>query len=63
MTDVLGLPLSEAVYRLTETGETVTTIEVSSRKGSRGEDARVIKTEQTDVGTTVYWSRFRTTAE
>ncbi len=60
MTEVLGLPLDVAVRRLTETGIAVTTVEVSSRKGSCGDDARVIKIEQTEAGATVYWARFRT---
>ena len=63
MTDVLGLPLAIAVQRLSARGETVRTVEVSSRKGSRGDDARVIKTERTDTETIVYWARFQTEAE
>lgn len=54
------MPLDVAVRRLTEAGFTATTVEVSSRKGSRGNDARVIKIEKTEAGVIVFWSRFRT---
>ncbi len=59
---MIGLPLDRAL-ELFGPEESVTTIEVRSRKGSAGDDARVIKTEQTEAGTVVYWSRFRTTTE
>ncbi len=61
MTEVLGLPLMRALERLEGEGIPVRCIEVSSRKGSKGNDARVIKTVRTDDGVTVYWARFQTT--
>ena len=63
MTNNLGLPLDLVQKRLTAEGQTVSTVEVSSRKGSRGNDARVIKIERKEHGTVVYWSRFQTTTE
>ena len=63
MIRVLGLPLKTAVERLQADGQTIVLVEVRSRKGSRGADARVIKTEPALNGTIVYWSRFSTTTE
>ena len=60
MTALLGLPLSIAKERLEAERIPVSYVEVSSRKGSKGDDARVIKTERTGDGLTVYWSRFQT---
>ena len=60
MTDVVGLPLELASAILKAEGETVDCVEVSSKKGSKGNDARVIKTKRTEQGVTVYWSRFQT---
>jgi len=63
LTNNLGLPLDLVQKRLTAEGQTVSTVEVSSRKGSRGNDARVSKIERKERGTVVYWSRFQTTTE
>lgn len=63
MTDVLGLPLDVALERLKAEGLAVACIEVSSRKGSKGNDARVIKTQRTGDGVTVFWARFKTEAD
>lgn len=41
-------------------GKTVRTVEVRSKKGGKGSDARVIKTDETERETTVYWSAFQT---
>lgn len=60
MTDVLGLPLDVALLRLRERGDEVRLVEVACRKGPKGDDARVIKTERTETDVTVYWSRFST---
>ena len=43
MTDVLGLELSEAVKRLERDGFAVTTEEVRSRKGTDGQENRVVR--------------------
>ncbi|HPF54241.1 MAG TPA: hypothetical protein P5116_07565 [Eubacteriales bacterium] len=45
MTCVLGRKLDEALTLLTNEGYTVETVEVRSRKGTAGSDARVIKQE------------------
>jgi len=60
LTALLGLPLAVALERLRAEGESVSLTEVSSKKGSRGDDARVIRTVRDENGTTVYWSRFQT---
>lgn len=43
MTDTVGLELSEALRRLEAEGIECVTVEVSSRKGVRGNEARVIR--------------------
>ena len=63
MTSLLGLPLSEAVQRLEAAGDTPVCVEVSSRKGSKGADARVIKVTRGPNGPIVYWSRFQTNVQ
>ena len=63
MTELLGLPLDEAVRRLEAAGETVTCVEVSSRKGSTGTDARVIQTERVAGKTVLRYARFQTEAK
>jgi hypothetical protein len=60
LTDVLGLRLSTAVELLTAKGKTVRLVEVRSKKGGKGDDARVIKTTEADTETIVYWSAFKT---
>lgn len=60
MTDVLGLRLSTALELLTAEGKTVRLVEVRSKKGGKGDDARVIKTTEADTETIVYWSAFKT---
>ena len=60
MTNVLGLPVSEAKSILRQEGKAVRFVEVRSKKGGRGEDCRVIKTIETETETIVYWSAFRT---
>ena len=58
--NVLGLTLSEAEQRLRAEGKPLRLIEVRSKKGGKGDDARVIKTTETDTETVVYWSAFKT---
>lgn len=60
MTSVLGLPVPEATAILERGGKAVRLIEVRSKKGGKGEDRRVIKTVETETGTIVYWSAFKT---
>ncbi len=60
MKNVLGLRVLAAKQRLEAEGKTVRTVEVRSKKGGKGDDARVIKTDETEQGTTLYWSAFRT---
>ena len=60
--DVLGLRLETALSRLAAEGKPVRTVEVRSRKGSKGDDRRVIKVTETDTETVVCWSAFRTEA-
>lgn len=60
MKNVLGLRVLAAKQLLEAEGKTVRTVEVRSKKGGRGCDARVIKTDETEQGTTVYWSAFQT---
>ena len=58
--DVLGLPLNTALSRLEAEGKPVRTVEVRSKKGSKGDDRRVVKVTETDGETLVYWSAFLT---
>lgn len=58
--DVLGLPLNTALSRLEAEGKSVRTVEVRSKKGSKGDDRRVVKVTETDGETLVYWSAFLT---
>ena len=60
--NILGIPLETALERLKTLNKPVELIEVSSRKGSKGFDRRVIKVESSDDRITVYWSRFQTDA-
>lgn len=60
MTNVLGLDLDTAEMLLKATGKPVRLVEIRSKKGSKGEDARVIKTNETDTEMIVYWSAFKT---
>ncbi len=50
MTDVLGLELSEAVRRLEREGYAVTAAEVRSRKGTDGQENRVVRQQILDDG-------------
>lgn len=61
--DVLGIPLETAYSRLLETGKTIELIEVSCKKGSKGQDRRVIRTEDCSDRILVYWASFQTDAE
>lgn len=61
--NLLGIPLESALKRLQETDKRIELIEVSSRKGSLGNDDRVIKFDVLDDSIRVYWSRFQTDAE
>lgn len=58
--ELLGLPLETALLRCEQEGIPVTLIEVTCRKPLAGNDARVIKAEQTENGITLYWSSFLT---
>ena len=60
MKNVLGLRVLAAKQLLEAEGKTVRTVEVRSKKGGKGSDARVIKTDETEGETTVYWSAFQT---
>lgn len=60
MTEVLGLPLSVAEQRLEAEGKQVVLIEVCCKKGTAGDDARVIKAEQCGETVTLHWAYFRT---
>ena len=57
---MLGLPVSEATAILERGGRAVRLVEVRSKKGSKGEDRRVIKTIETEAEMIVYWSAFKT---
>lgn len=61
--DVLGFPLQKALAFLESEGKPVHLIEVSSRTGSKGNDARVIKVNSSAQETVLYWARFQTTVE
>ena len=63
MKNVLGLRLVCAKERLEAEGKTVRTVEVRSKKGGRGDDARVVKTVDNDGETLVYWAAFQTQAK
>ena len=60
MTSLLGLNLETAETLLKTTGKPVRLVEVRSKKGSKGDDQRVIKTTETETETIVYWSAFKT---
>ena len=60
MKNVLGLRILTAKERLEAEGKTVREVEVRSKKGGKGDDRRVIKTEERGDETTVYWSAFQT---
>ena len=60
MTSVLGLDLKTAEDLLKAEGRSVRLVEVRSKKGSKGDDRRVIKTVGTESETVVYWSAFKT---
>ena len=60
MKNVLGLRLVCAKERLEAEGKPVRFVEVRSKKGGKGDDARVIKTVETEAETVVYWSAFKT---
>lgn len=61
--NVLGLPLDIAVERLLPLGKRIETVEISSRKGSAGNDKRVVKAEELDSVIRITWARFQTDAE
>ncbi len=61
--NVLGLPLDIAVKRLRPLGKRIEKIEISSRKGSAGNDKRVVKAEELDSVIRITWARFQTDAE
>jgi hypothetical protein len=60
LTDVLGRPVSEATAILEREGKAVRLVEVRSKKGGKGDDARVIRTAESETETVVYWSAFKT---
>ena len=60
MNGVLGLDPDTAAARLTADGKPVRFVEVRSKKGSKGDDRRVIKVAETDAEIVIYWSAFRT---
>ena len=60
MKNVLGLRVLAAKQLLETEGKTVRTVEVRSKKGGKGNDARVIKADESEGETTVYWSAFQT---
>ena len=57
---MLGLDLVSAQKRLEAEGKPVRLVEVRSKKGGKGSDARVIKTIETEAETILYWSAFKT---
>ena len=61
--NLLGIPIESALKRLQEIDKRIELIEVTSRKGSLGNDDRVIKVDILDDSIRVYWSRFQTDAE
>ncbi len=61
--NVLGIPLDLALERLAPLGKRIETVELSSRKGSAGNDKRVVKVEELDNLIRITWSRFQTDAE
>lgn len=63
MKNVLGLRLVCAKERLEAEGKTVRLVEVRSKKGGKGDDARVIKVIENEGETLVYWSAFQTQAK
>ena len=62
MKHVLGRGVAYAKERLEAEGKPVRTVEVRSKKGGKGDDARVINAVGTAEETIVYWSYFRTNA-
>ena len=60
MTNLQGLPVREATEILERGGRAVRLVEVRSKKGGKGADARVIKTVDSERETVVYWSAFKT---
>lgn len=50
MTDVLGLELAEAIRRLERDGFAVVTEEARSRKGTNGQENRVVRQRILDDG-------------
>ncbi len=64
MSELLGMPLDTAVERLTQKGFRVETMEARSRKGSGGNDARVLCEESLpDGGVRVTYAWFVTEPE
>ena len=57
---MLGIDLKTAEALLKAEGKQVHLVEVRSKKGGKGDDARVIKSTETDTETIVYWSAFKT---
>lgn len=60
--NMLGIPLESALERLKPLDQPIELVEVSSRKGSKGDDRRVIRVDIKDDRIIVYWSRFQTDA-
>ena len=58
--NVLGIPLEIACERLLTAGKSMELIEVSCRKGSKGQDRRVIKVEEQGDRILIYWASFQT---
>lgn len=63
MKNVLGLPIQCARERLEAEGKPIRMVEVRSKKGGKGDDARVIRTVETEEETIVYWAAFQTQAK
>ena len=53
-----GLPLEEAQRLLQEAGESYTLRQTSSRKGSGGNDARVVRARYADGAYELTWALF-----
>ena len=60
MKSVLGLKTERARELLQAEGKLFRMVEVRSKKGGKGDDARVIRTVETGRETIVYWSAFQT---
>ena len=63
MTEYLGLPLDLVLKDLQKDGfQNIELVEVACKKGSAGDDRRVIKLDRTDEDAIrVFWSSFQTT--